>query len=178
MLKYLYKSSIFNRDVCKNRLISCVCRPLEIIWDPRKNSVVSEIVFYRGVLHRGCSVIQYFVSYAKDQQFVYYLFIYNHFKYQPIRFKFCSGRSFVSNRTSLCNCHLQVFSCRLGAGWGSGYDKCLQMPPSSWNTKVCPDLVTFASSPFLENSHVLWNCCMNFTLNTLRKTSLLYFAYQ
>ena len=29
---------------------------LKIIWDPRKNSVISKIVLYRRALYRGCSV--------------------------------------------------------------------------------------------------------------------------
>ena len=34
-----------------------VCDPLKIIWDPPKNSIVSEIALYQGVLYQGCSVL-------------------------------------------------------------------------------------------------------------------------
>ena len=44
----------------ENRLISYVCQPLEnllkISWDPRKNSVVSNVALYRGALYGGSNV--------------------------------------------------------------------------------------------------------------------------
>ena len=33
--------------------------PLKIIWDQRKNSIVSEIAMYQGALYQGCSILKW-----------------------------------------------------------------------------------------------------------------------
>ena len=61
MLKYLYKSSTYSFRCGRKQVNLCLLSPqifLKIIWDPRKNSVVSDIVLYRGALYGGSSVVK------------------------------------------------------------------------------------------------------------------------